>query len=54
MIDSDNVLLLHPATPTSGFSLEIRSALDWIERDAQRIDCGDDLLFQCACGCGLR
>jgi quinol monooxygenase YgiN len=25
MIDSDNVLLLHPATPTSGFSLESRT-----------------------------
>jgi hypothetical protein len=25
MIDSDNVLLLHPATPTSGFSLESKT-----------------------------
>ena len=27
MIDSDNVLLLHPATPTSGFSFVARRAL---------------------------
>jgi hypothetical protein len=32
MIDSDNVLLLHPATPTSAFSFGIRNVLWWEQR----------------------
>ena len=54
MIDSNNVLLLHPATPTSGFSSwKQGTPSTWSERDAERIDCGDDLLFRCAGGCSL-
>jgi hypothetical protein len=29
MIDSDDVLFLHPATPPSGFWCEIRNVLEW-------------------------
>ena len=53
MIDSDNVLLLHPATSDFGvFVSKVRTRpSSGIERDPERIDCGDDLLFRCAGGC---
>ena len=55
MIDSDNVLLLQPANPTSGFSLgnKTRLAARIERRAAKRIDRGDDLLFRCAVDVGF-
>jgi hypothetical protein len=55
MIDSDNVLLLHPATPNFGiFSRKQDASSGGFERDPERTDCGNDLLFRCAGGCWLR
>jgi len=45
MIDSDNVLLSHPATPTSGFSLgEQGTSSSGSKRSPERVDRCNDLL----------
>jgi len=45
MIDSDNVAPASGNANVGIFSRKQGAPWSWIQRDAERIDCGDDLLF---------